>query len=114
MSQAWLVIAHDESHNPPRLELRGESDAAIMQGLMAVLLALYADRPAKEAAEIDLVTCFEALHLIQSLSMQRSSALMGLASRIRAEARAMAERGANTTDPLPGPSAQFSNLPPRH
>src|SRR5690606_30918318 len=53
MSQVWLVAEPHQVKGAPGLRFRGESDAMIVQGLVAVLLALYSDRPAIEIAETD-------------------------------------------------------------
>jgi cysteine desulfuration protein SufE len=85
VSQVWLVSerAGDE------LSYRGESDAAIVRGLVAILIALYSGRTAKEIAETDAIAIFDELGLREHLSTQRSNGLVAMVNRIRTEARAL-------------------------
>jgi cysteine desulfuration protein SufE len=62
----------------------------IVQGLVAILLALYSDRPAKEIAETDAIAIFDELGLREHLTAQRSNGLVAMVNRIRNEARARA------------------------
>ena len=86
VSQVWLVSERDGAN----LTYRGESDAMIVRGLAAILIALYSGRPAKEIAETDAIALFDELGLREHLSTQRSNGLVAMVNRIRAEARALA------------------------
>lgn len=88
VSQVWLVAEPTLVDAVPRLKFRGESDAMIVQGLVAVLLALYSDRPATEIAETDAIALFDELGLREHLTTQRSNGLVAMVGRIRNEARA--------------------------
>lgn len=88
VSQVWLVSEPTETDGAVSLHIRGESDAMIVQGLVAILLALYSDRPAREIAETDAITIFDELGLREHLTAQRSNGLVAMVNRIRAEARA--------------------------
>ena len=85
-SQVWLVSERDG----PVLRYRGESDAHIVRGLVAVLIALYSGRTAKEIAETDAIAIFDELGLREHLSTQRSNGLVAMVKRIRTEAGALA------------------------
>src|SRR5262245_51121076 len=62
MSQVWLAATR--SPGPPaRLELRGDSDAHIVKGLIALLFRLYAGRTPREMAALDVHAVFERLGL---------------------------------------------------
>lgn len=87
MSQVWLVAEPTSVDGAPGLRLRGESDAMIVQGLVAVLLALYSGRPASEIAQTDAITLFDELGLREHLTTQRSNGLVAMVNRIRSEAR---------------------------
>lgn len=87
MSQVWLV-AETADASAGSLRFRGESDAMIVEGLVAVLLALYSDRPAAEIAETDAIALFDELGLREHLTSQRSNGLVAMVNRIRNEARA--------------------------
>jgi len=86
VSQVWLV----SNHNGANLVYRGESDAMIVRGLVAILVALYSARPANEIADIDAIQVFDELHLREHLTTQRSNGLVAMVNRIRAEAKALA------------------------
>ncbi|MVS97599.1 SufE family protein [Devosia marina] len=88
VSQVWLVAEPDNVSGSPHLRFRGESDAMIVQGLVAVLLALYSDRAASEIAETDAIALFDELGLREHLTTQRSNGLVAMVNRIRGEARA--------------------------
>ena len=83
VSQVWLV----SSRNGDQLIYRGESDAMIVRGLVAVLIALYSGRPAREIADTDAITIFDELGLREHLTTQRSNGLVAMVNRIRSEAR---------------------------
>src|SRR3569623_2831159 len=86
VSQVWLV---SERHGD-LLRYRAESDAALVRGLAAILVALYSGRPAKEIAETDAIALFDELGLREHLSTQRSNGLVAMVNRIRSEAKAIA------------------------
>ena len=86
VSQVWLVSERDED----LLSYRGESDAIIVRGLAAILIALYSGRPAREIADTDAIAIFDELGLREHLSTQRSNGLVAMVNRIRSEARAIA------------------------
>ena len=86
VSQAWLV----SERQGDALTFRGESDAMIVRGLVAVLIALYSGRPADEIAETDAIAIFDRLGLREHLTTQRSNGLVAMVNRIRGEARAVA------------------------
>ena len=93
-SQVWLVT--ESSLEPePRLTFRGDSDALIVRGLIAILIALYSGKPAKEILAIDARGVLGGLGLDTHLSSQRSNGLFAMVDRIRAEAvRAIELQGA--------------------
>jgi cysteine desulfuration protein SufE len=85
VSQVWLVSEQDGA----ALRYRGESDAMIVRGLVAVLVALYSGRPATEVAETDAIAIFDRLGLREHLTTQRSNGLVAMVNRIRSEAQAL-------------------------
>lgn len=87
-SQVWLV-AEPERNAETRLTFRGDSDALIVRGLIAIVLALYSGRPAREIASLDPEPVFERMGLREHLTAQRSNGLSSMVARIRAEARAV-------------------------
>lgn len=89
VSNVWLVSSVDRSGAVPVLQFRGQSDAIITKGLVAVLIALYSGRPAPEIAETDAIDWFKTVGLSEHLGMQRSNGLVAMVNRIRTEARAL-------------------------
>jgi len=85
VSQVWLVTERDGA----LLRYRGESDAMIVRGLAAILIALYSGRTPAEIAGTDAIAIFDELGLREHLSTQRSNGLVAMVNRIRAEARAL-------------------------
>ena len=88
-SRVWLVI----EGTTDRLHLRGDSDAALVKGLVAVVFHLVNDRPAGEIARYDLGQALQRLGLADHLSSQRVNGLAAMATRIQATARAMMAQG---------------------
>jgi len=88
-SQVWLEtsVARDD-RGRPALAFRGDSDAHIVRGLVALVLALYSGRPAAEIVETDAAQLFARLGLAQHLTPQRANGLRSMVERIKAEARA--------------------------
>jgi cysteine desulfuration protein SufE len=86
-SQVWLVTA-------PRadgaLAFRGDSDAHIVRGLIAILLQLYSGHTPAEILAFDAKAGFEQLGLTGALSAQRSNGLFSMVERIRRDAAAAA------------------------
>ena len=85
VSQVWLVSERDGA----LLRYRGESDAMIVRGLAAILIALYSGRTPAEIAGTDAIAIFDELGLREHLSTQRSNGLVAMVNRIRSEARAL-------------------------
>lgn len=83
-SQVWIV----PEIRAGRFDFRGDSDAMIVRGLIAVLHALYAGVPVEEVARIDAPAELARLGLDQHLSSQRSNGLRAMVARIRASAMA--------------------------
>jgi cysteine desulfuration protein SufE len=90
VSQVWLAseASTAEDGNGPVLHFQGDSDAHIVRGLIAILLALYEGKPAKDILAIDPGTVFDSLGLKEHLTPQRSNGLASMVERVRADARA--------------------------
>jgi cysteine desulfuration protein SufE len=86
-SQVWLETKiTGEEDGDPVLHFRGDSDAHIVRGLVALTLALYSDRPAREIVATDAAPIFERLGFSQHLTPQRSNGLRSILKRIKGEA----------------------------
>jgi cysteine desulfuration protein SufE len=93
-SQVWLVSEPTGGPDDLRLALHGDSDAHIVRGLVAILLAFYSDRPAREILAADPGAVFARIGLKDHLTPQRSNGLRSMVERIRADARAALEGAA--------------------
>lgn len=94
-SQVWLV-SRTVANGEERIVFRGDSDAHIVRGLIAILLALYSGRTPREIVEIDPEAVFRRIGLREHLTSQRSNGLSSMVARIRADAAgALADSTAN-------------------
>ena len=85
-SQVWLVPEITDG----TFRFRGDSDAMIVRGLIAVLAALYSGLPLAEVAAVDAHAELGRLGLNEHLSSQRSNGVTAMLERIRATAAAAA------------------------
>src|SRR3954447_26610362 len=74
-SQVWLVT---EPQADGTLKFRGDSDAHIVRGLIAVVLRLYSGRRPEEIGAFDATAAFDRLGLSGALSAQRSNGLASM------------------------------------
>jgi cysteine desulfuration protein SufE len=70
------------------MTFEGDSDALIVKGLVAVVIALFSGRTPEEVRAIDAEDLFSRLDLRAHLSTQRSNGLRALVDRIKADAEA--------------------------
>lgn len=83
-SQVWLVL--DDVSTASALQFRGDSDAHIVRGLLAIVLSLYNGKPSERAQALDAHGALKELGLEEHLSPQRSNGLKAMLERIRDEA----------------------------
>lgn len=84
-SQVWLVT---EPQSDGTVRFRGDSDAHIVRGLIAVLLRLYSGRTHEQILAFDAKAAFAKLGFDGALSTQRSNGLFSMVERIRRDAAA--------------------------
>ena len=86
-SQVWLATTtwFDDGH--PMLGFSGDSDAHIVRGLVAILLAVVSGRRASDIIAIDPIALFDRLGLREHLTPQRSNGFRSMVARIRADAQ---------------------------
>lgn len=82
-SQVWLVPEIDGQGASATFTFRGDSDAMIVRGLIAVLIALYDRLPMSEVLSVDAEGELARLGLDDHLSAQRSNGLRAMVQRIR-------------------------------
>ena len=89
-SQVWLVPEVEGTGPGAVVRFRGDSDAMIVRGLIAVLIALCSGRSARDLMALDVKAELERLDLSEHLSSQRSNGLKAMIGRVRE----LAERAA--------------------
>lgn len=82
-SQVWLIT---EKQPDGTLVFRGDSDAHLVKGLIAVLLKLYSGRTPADILAFDAKAAFQRLGLANTLTPQRSNGLASMINRIRSDA----------------------------
>ena len=88
-SQVWLSKRIDRNGpGEPVLKYRGDSDAHIVRGLIAILLTLYSGRTPQQILSTDAIAVFDEFGFREHLTPQRSNGLRAMVERIRADARA--------------------------
>ena len=80
-SQVWLICEQKDE----RLEFRAISDAAIVSGLIAILLRIYSNKKPHDIIDAP-YNFIEALKLEQHLSPTRSNGLASMLDAIKAHA----------------------------
>lgn len=85
VSQVWLESRREPGADPV-VAFRGDSDAHIVRGLVAIILALYSGRKASEIVGIDAEAVLREFGLVEHLTPQRANGLRSMIRRIRQEA----------------------------
>ncbi|TCR93216.1 cysteine desulfuration protein SufE [Rhizobium sp. BK376] len=85
-SQVWLVTHTLGNPDDPVMTFEGDSDAHIVRGLVAIVLATYSGKHASEIAKLDAIEVFGKIGLVENLSTQRANGLRSMIKRIREEA----------------------------
>ena len=85
-SQVWLSTQKRTSDQGTQLLFLADSDAHIVRGLIALLLAIYNGRSPQEIIDLDADKIFDDFQLGAHLTMQRANGLAAMRQRIRAEA----------------------------
>lgn len=85
-SQVWLITDVDTTSGTPVLTFKGDSDAMIVKGLIAILISIYSGKSADEIAQTDAFKMLGEIDLQQNLTQQRSNGLQAMVQRIHAEA----------------------------
>ena len=86
-SQVWLATTARFDDEQPVLDFCGDSDAHIVRGLVAILLAVVSGKPAAEILAADPIALFDRLGLREHLTPQRSNGFRSMVARIRTDAQ---------------------------
>ncbi|MGP3594139.1 cysteine desulfuration protein SufE [Vagococcus sp. WN89Y] len=82
-SQVWIVMQRNDDGV---IVLSGDSDAAIVKGLIAIVFVLYQQMTAQDIVAFDVRPWFEKMSLAQHLTPSRSQGLEAMIRAIRAKA----------------------------
>jgi cysteine desulfuration protein SufE len=88
-SQVWLVSEPQTVEGSQVLQFRGDSDALIVKGLIAILHILLSGRPPREILETDVQAELGRLGLHEALTPQRSNGLAAMITRLKSDAARM-------------------------
>ena len=81
-SQVWMVARRDPAAG--RYHFTADSDAHIVRGLIAVLLAAYQDKTPEEIGKVAIEERFSEIGLDEHLSPNRRNGFFAMVERIRA------------------------------
>lgn len=100
MSQVWLVphASTPATNGHTKLEFRGTSDAALVRGLIAFVLAVYNGHTPEEILNYPIEQTIDRAGLKNLIGMQRSSGLRSVIRRIR-ELAEFAQQGVEQSPP---------------
>jgi cysteine desulfuration protein SufE len=87
-SQVWLSKSIERSAaGEALLKYRGDSDAHIVRGLIAILLTLFSGHTPQQILATDAIAIFNEFGFREHLTPQRSNGLRAMVERIRTDAR---------------------------
>jgi len=86
-SQVWLetTVVKDDAGKPV-LNLKGDSDAHIVRGLVALILAIYSGHTTADILKTDAQALFQSLGLAAHLTPQRTNGVRSMVERIKKDA----------------------------
>ena len=87
VSQVWLTTEYGPGRDPV-LTFQGDSDAHIVRGLVAIMLALFSGQSASRVLGTDAEETLKTLGLDEHLSPQRANGLRSMVKRIKRDAEA--------------------------
>ncbi|MFV0626852.1 MAG: SufE family protein [Alphaproteobacteria bacterium] len=86
-SQVWLIPSASDN----KLSFRGDSDAAIVKGLLSIVLMIFSDKTPQEIEKIDTENIFTALGLQENLTPSRRNGLFSMIEKIKFYAQNLKE-----------------------
>ncbi|MBP5215837.1 MAG: SufE family protein [Alphaproteobacteria bacterium] len=78
-SQVWLVPEFKQNS----LHFRGDSDAILVKGIIAIVLIIFNDKSAEEIKTIDVSEIFAKLGLEENLTPSRRNGMMSMVAKIK-------------------------------
>ena len=80
MSKVWLVYEKQDG----KIIFRGNSDAHIVRGLVAIIIMIFSGKTPKQIRDTDATSILTDLGLSQHLSPMRTNGLFSMVERIKA------------------------------
>lgn len=77
-SQVWLVPEFKDG----KIHFRGDSDAILVKGIIAIVLLIYNDKSPSEIKNIDIKEIFAKLGLEENLTPSRRNGMMSMVAKI--------------------------------
>ena len=87
-SQVWITSASSGGGPSPVMTFRGDSDALIVKGLIAIAFMIYSGKPARDIIATDAAPILLQLGLKDHLTPQRSNGFASMIQRIKTDAAA--------------------------
>lgn len=78
-SQVWMILREQEG----RLNIKADSDAHIVRGLIALVIATYNGKTLNEAKSLNMDLVFQNLGLSEHLSPNRRNGFFAMVEKIR-------------------------------
>ena len=88
VSQVWVVTEPQDG----KLFYRGDSDAHIVKGLVAIVIQIFSGRKVQDIIDTDASAIMTELGLAEHLSQQRSNGLTAMIARIQNDAKCLLTR----------------------
>ncbi len=79
-SQVWLVFDEITQNN---ISFRGDSDAHIVKGLVALMIALFSGKSAREVIALDAEEALAKIDLKDHITPQRSNGVAAMMTKIK-------------------------------
>jgi cysteine desulfuration protein SufE len=93
VSEVWVRLA-PSPRAPGTLELAGDSETAIIKGVVALIVAVCRDKTPQEILETDIDQLFDRLELAEHLSPNRHVGIYAIVGKINSQARSLASAAA--------------------
>ena len=108
-SQVWLATEVNGATDGAALRLifKGDSDAHIVRGLIAILFAIYSGRCADEILRTDAQGVFRRLGLAEHLTPQRSNGFASMVERIYTDSSRAVSGEAKRSEPRIAPTNNY-------
>lgn len=88
VSQVWLHTTIDKGEQAI-ITFEGDSDAHIVRGLVAIMIAALSGKPASEIAQFDAEALLSKMGLDEHLTPQRSNGLRAMVDRMKRDANSV-------------------------